>query len=368
MKDWKNLKEDTIETVDDLISCKIPIENKNVMNQIVHRHPMKIPSYYFKLIDFENCYDPIRKMSVPTEFELDDHGEYDTSGEESNTVIPGLQHKYKQTALILSTNQCYMYCRHCFRKRMVGYTENEIMSTMLDALSYIQEHKEISNVLVSGGDSFALQNNIIKEYLDHLTQIDHLNFIRFGTRTPVVLPMRISQDKELLDILSTYNKRKPIIVVTQFNHPNEINQASVQAIQALKEIQIDVYNQTVLLKDINDDAGILSSLFQSLQSIGIIPYYLFQCRPVKYVKNHFQVPFFRGIDIVHKTRDQLDGISKQFRFAMSHPKGKIEILGNFENKTLFKFHQAKEEKDAHILFTRETNHTHTWLDSELDPM
>lgn len=364
---WKKLLQNNIHTIEDLSVKRVQLSDPSVINSIINRHPMNIPQYYFELIDNQNPLDPIKKMCIPTESELQTEGEYDTSGEQQNTVLPGLQHKYKQTALVLSTNKCYMYCRYCFRKRMVGYTQKEIMDTMNEAINYIAEHNEINNVLISGGDSFTLSNNVLKEYLEHLSTIGHLDFIRFGTRVPVVFPTRITHDVELLKMLSEYNKKKRIIIVTQFNHPNEINEKSLQAINALLNINIAVYNQTVLLKDVNDHADTLSLLLKSIIKNRVIPYYIFQCRPVKYVKNHFQIPFLEGLQIMNEVREKLNGPSKHFKYVMSHPKGKIEILGKMDNKILFKFHQAKDEANTNKIFERVVNEKHCWLDEELNP-
>ncbi|MPW26924.1 KamA family radical SAM protein [Alkalibaculum sp. M08DMB] len=365
---WEQLLNDNIQSLEDLKSKGVPVNEPNEIASIINRHPMNIPQYYFELIDSQDKNDPIRKMSVPDELELQTEGQDDTSGEQENTVLPGLQHKYKETALVLTTNKCYMYCRHCFRKRMVGYTQKEIMERMKEAIDYISHHKEISNVLLSGGDSFTLSNDIIKEYLENLTKIEHLDFIRFGTRVPVVFPMRISLDKELLEILQYYNKKKRIIVVTQFNHPNELNEKSIESIEALRSINIDVLNQTVLLKDINDDADTLSSLLKGLITNRIVPYYVFQCRPVKHVKNNFQVSFLKGIDVINETRSRLNGPSKNFKYALSHPRGKIEILGKEENKVFFKFHQSKDLSDANKIFSVDVLDKHSWLDNELNPI
>ncbi|MFZ7119923.1 MAG: KamA family radical SAM protein [Eubacteriaceae bacterium] len=366
---WKDKLKNNIHSIDALASKNyINIDESDALSNIIERHPMNITEYYLNLIDNNNSKDPIKKMSIPSIMELDKDGDYDTSGEESNTKMPGLQHKYKQTALVLSTNKCYMYCRYCFRKRMVGYTNNEIMNTMNKSIDYISKHKQINNVLITGGDSLTLSNEIIKKYLDNLSCIEHLDFIRFGTRIPVVFPMRIYEDKELLELFDSYNKKKKIIIVTQFNHPKELSKESLKAIDALRNINIDILNQTVLLKDINDDKNILSSLMRNLTTSGINPYYVFQCRPVKYVKNHFQVPLTKGIDIINDTRSLLNGVSKRFRYVLSHPRGKIEILGVFDNKMLFKFHQSKNSEDENKIFTKPINNNHSWLDENLIPI
>lgn len=260
-----------------------PSEQKNIM-EIAEKFPISIPAYYLSLINKEDKNDPIRKMAIPSEFEKDLEGTFDTSGEGDNTVITGMQHKYNETVMILSTNQCAMYCRHCFRKRLVGLSDEEIAKHFEEMAQYIKEHKEISNVLISGGDSLVNPNTKIEYLLKLFTSIDNLDFIRFATRIPVVMPQRISEDLQLLEILKKYSKKKQIYIVTQFNHPNEVTEESKKAIKMLQKIGIVVKNQTVLLKGVNDDSHVLGSLLKKLTSIGVVPYYIFQCRPVKGVK------------------------------------------------------------------------------------
>lgn len=175
-------------------------EEVKQIDAITHIFPMSITNYYFSLID-KQCFrnDPIAKMSLPSLSENILSGSFDTSGENDNTVMMGLQHKYQQTALILLTNKCAMYCRHCFRKRMIGVVNQKEVPDLGQVKKYIAEHTEINNVLLSGGDALLVSNSILKGYLDNLSRIDHLDFIRIGTRIPVVYPQRILEDAELLN-------------------------------------------------------------------------------------------------------------------------------------------------------------------------
>lgn len=337
-----------------------------VYRKIMDMFPMRITPYYFSLIDPEDPDDPIRRMSVPSFEEFNPDGSFDTSGELSNTKLEGLQHKYRQTALILSTNICAMYCRHCFRKRLVGMDQSEINRRLSEAVSYVKAHDEISNVLISGGDPLTLSNEVIKAYLEELSEIEHLDLIRIGSRIPVTLPQRISCDNELLDILREYNKKKALAVVTQFNHPREFTSESEKAVSALRNAGIQIRNQTVLLKGVNDNPKTLASLFRKVSGCGAVPYYLFQCRPVTGVKNRFQVPIARGIDISDAAKNELNGFAKSFRYAMSHPRGKIEIIGRTpERGIIFKFHQNKYPEDSARIFIADLSETDTWLDDEL---
>lgn len=338
-------------------------EETRKMETIIDIFPVSLGSYYLSLINMEDKNDPIKKMCIPSVTEAQTSGSFDTSGEATNTIIKGLQHKYVQTALILSTSKCAMYCRHCFRKRMVGLSDEEIAENFDEIMNYINVHKEISNVLISGGDSFLNKNEVIEKYLIRLSEMEHLNFVRFGTRTPVVLPSRIYEDQELLYILEKYNCKKTIYIVTQFNHPNEITAAAKKAIDCLEKIGITVKNQTVLLKGVNDNAELMATLLRKLTEVGIDPYYIFQCRPVTGVKNQFQVPLRQGYEIIEDAKSRVNGFCKSFNYVMSHESGKMEILGkSASNKMIFKYQEAKNFKDYGKLFEYEIDDNQCWLD------
>lgn len=336
------------------------------MARILAQFPMSVPRYYLSLINWDDENDPIRKMCIPSVRETDLSGSFDTSGEASNTVVVGMQHKYHATALILSTNRCAMYCRHCFRKRLVGLSDAEIASHLDEMIAYIKEHKEISNVLISGGDAFLNDNEVIEEYLSRLCEIDHLDMIRFGTRVPVSFPQRVTSDPDLIALLKKYNEKKQLFVITHFNHPNEITPESTAAVRAILSAGIPIRNQTVLLHGVNDDSEVLGTLLRRLIRIGVIPYYVFQCRPVSGVKNQFSVPFLRGIQVVEGAKRMQNGQGKSLRYALSHPTGKIEILGTAGgNRMLFKYHQAKYDKDAGRMFTMDLDENQTWLGDDI---
>ncbi|TRO54659.1 KamA family radical SAM protein [Candidatus Bathyarchaeota archaeon] len=332
------------------------------LKQVTEIHPMRVSPYYFSLIDWNDPNDPIRKMAVPSLEELNLDGFYDTSGEAENTKMPGLQHKYAETALILSTNRCATYCRHCFRKRLVGLPTEEILKRFEDATEYIENHTEINNVLVSGGDPLVLGNDVIETFLKSLTNIDHLSFIRFGSRTPVTLPSRFN-DPELLALFKKYSHMdKRLYVVTQFNHPREVTLQSVSAVNKILNTGVIMSNQTVLLKGVNDNPETLANLMDELVRIGVAPYYVFQCRPVKRVKHYFQVPICKGVRIVEDAKAKCNGHSKRFKYIMSHKTGKIEILGIMNGEIYFKYHEAKDRKNLGIMFKRIVNEKAAWLD------
>lgn len=361
---WKELLKANITKAGELKErLHLTNEQETHLEAILERFPMTIPTYYFNLIDWSNPEkDPIFRMSVPSIKETDLSGAFDTSGETDNTVLPGLQHKYKQTALILSTHCCAMYCRHCFRKRLVGISDDETSDNIEEMAGYVRKHTEISNILISGGDSFMNSNATIKRYLELFSPIDHLDLIRFGTRVPVVLPMRIYEDQELLDILNFYNQKKQIYVVTQFNHSQELTPEAYKGIQKLLKAGIMVKNQTVLLKGVNDNSQTLGALLKGLTRWGITPYYIFQCRPVSGVKAQFQVPLEEGYKIVEGAKAMQNGQGKTIRYAMSHVTGKIEILGLLpDGQMLFKYQQAKYSEDMGRIFSQKMKPGQAWL-------
>jgi KamA family protein len=336
---------------------------EEILDRLSEIHPIRVPEYYLSLIDEQDPEDPIRRMALPSSTESIAEGSYDTSGELSNTILPGLQHKYKQTAVILATAECAMYCRHCFRKRLVGLPSQEVLRDIDAAVAYIMDHEEINNVLITGGDPLTMSSSRIRDLLDALAGIPHLDFIRFGSRIPVTYPKRILDDDELLEILNEYSKKsRRLFLVTQYNHPREITKESITAIDRLMSAGIVVNNQTVLLKGVNDNPAVLAELQNKLVSIRVNPYYVFQCRPVARVKKTFQVPLYDGYRIIEDAKKLLNGHSKRFRYIMSHQTGKIEILGIMNGKFLFKYHQAKSSDDQGRIFTREVDKTATWLD------
>ena len=368
MMSWQNQISEGISTAAQLAAAiGLTPEKEAEIARITERYPMMITPYYLSLVDKNATDDPIARMCIPSMDEFGEGGSFDTSGESSNTKMDGLQHKYKPTVLLLSTNVCAMYCRHCFRKRLVGLSDDELLEVADEAIAYITSHGEVNNVLVTGGDALMNPNHVIERYLSGLTAIDHLDLVRFGSRLPVTLPERIYGDSELLDMFEEYGKRKTLIVVTQFNHPRELTPEAARAVRELMVRGVQVRNQTVLLRGVNDSGEVLGELLSGLTRIGVSPYYIFQCRPVTGVKGRFQVPIAEGIGIVDDAKARQNGIGKSVRYAMSHPRGKIEIIGRLPSngETVFKFHQAKYPEDMARIFTLPLDGHETWLDDEL---
>ena len=360
---WREELKNNIQNLYDLEQLvRIPRNERRKLKKVMERHPMSLTRYYASLIDWRDPDDPLRKIAVPSIDELNLSGSYDPSREKQYTRMPGLQHKYRQTALILTTNRCSLYCRHCFRKRLVGLPTEEIISQFEEAAEYIDEHQEITNVLLSGGDPMVLPTRVLKMFLSRLSKIAHLDYIRIGTRIPVSFPYRILDDEGLIRLLKEYTiQEKRIYITTQFDHPREITEHSTAAVRCLTDAGLVVSNQTVLLRGVNDDARTIVDLQRDLVRIGVVPYYMFQCRPVKRVKQIFQVPLMQGFRIIQRAKSELDGYSKRFSYVMSHRTGKIEIVGIKDDEIFFRYHQAKEPRNTGRFFKRKLDKKAAWL-------
>ena len=365
---WQEELRNGIRTAEQLAKAlELTPEETDRYREVIRRFPLMITPYYLSLVDKTDPNDPIGRMCIPSVDEFDPGGSFDTSGEASNTKMEGVQHKYAQTVLMLSTNQCAMYCRHCFRKRLVGLSDEELNRRVDEAVAYVRTHETVTNVLVSGGDALMNPNHIVARYLRELTAIDRLDFIRFGSRVPVTLPSRITGDQELLDLFAEYGRKKALCVVTQFNHPRELTEEARAAVRALLERGIQVRNQTVLLRGVNDDPETMGDLLAGLTRVGAVPYYIFQCRPVTGVHSRFQAPINEGIHIIDGAKSRQNGFGKAVRYAMSHPLGKIEIVCQMpDGETLFKFHQSKYPENNARVFTRRLSPEDRWLDDDLN--
>ncbi len=367
---WLHAFHAGIDSIDEL-ELYLPLgrEEKQQLKTVINQHPMLVSTYYISLIDKEDPNDPLRKMMVPSTDELDLSGEYDTSGELSNMVVKGLQHKYKQTALILSTSLCASYCRYCFRKRLVGLRSNEVLDNLDTIVAYIQDHPKINNILVSGGDALVLPTETLETILNRLAALPQLSFIRIGSKVPVVLPQRITEDNRLLELLHRLSRAdRRIYVITQFNHPKEITSQTTAAINALISANCILSNQTTLLKGVNDTPEVLAKLLTTLAGIGDLPYYVFQCRPVKRVQASFQLPLLKGLEIVEAAKSMLNGQAKRFKYVLSHKTGKIEIIGKRHNELFLKYHQAKNPGMTGVFFTVPVTEHTGWLEEEVLPL
>ena len=328
-------------------------------NDITRYH---VTGFYRDQIKKSGYYEQLKYIVEPSIKEFESPGSLDTSGEHDNTVVPGLQHKYPQTGLLLVTDRRASYCRYCFRKRLVGNDSEEVAPDFARVADYIMRHPEMTNVLLSGGDPFVLSTHKLNKILDHLLPIPHLTSIRFGSKTVAFAPKRFA-DPELPALFRRIREAgKAPVIVAHFDHVGEISSEADASIQRLRAEGVQFLNQTVLLAKVNDDADILAATFAKCHEIGVRPYYLFQGRPVK-AASHFQVPLRHGVEIARGINQRLSGIQKTFRYIMSHYTGKIEILDIAgDNRLYMRYHQNKHPDRIGRIFSRAMVESACWLD------
>lgn len=267
---------------------------------------MAITPYYATLIDVENLNCPVRKQAIPTATELQ-FGQFDMADplhEDQDSPVTGLTHRYPDRVLFLVTDQCSMYCRHCTRRRIAGVCDQARTKQQIDnCIQYIRETPVVRDVILSGGDAFLISDELIEYILKELRQIKHVEIIRFGTRTPVVLPQRITP--ALCTILKKYH---PIYVNVHFNHPKEITEAASMACASLADAGIPLGNQAVLLKGVNDCPELIKKLMQQLLKIRVKPYYIYQCDMSQGIQ-HFRTPISSGIQAIEYLRGHTSGLA-----------------------------------------------------------
>lgn len=326
-ENWHWQLKNSIRTVEELKSLLPELDISDKTIEASKCFPMAITPYYLSLIKKFDYSDPIFSQSVPNEQELNNPCflSDDPLAEEHDTVINNLVHRYNDRALVISTSKCAMYCRHCTRKRVAGTKYYNLSNKQLDnIIIYLNNHPEIKDVIISGGDAFTMSTSKLENILKKLRSVETLDIIRIGTRTPVTLPMRITDD--LVNMIAKYH---PIWVNTHFNHPNEITKSSKKACEMMANKGIPVNNQCVLLKGINDSSNTMIDLCRGLLKIRVKPYYIFQCDLVKGVE-HFRTPISKGIEIMENLRGRISGLGiPSFIIDAPEGKGKIPILPNY---------------------------------------
>jgi lysine 2,3-aminomutase len=226
----------------------------------------------------------------------------DPCAEDRDSPAPHLVHRYPDRVLILATEHCALYCRHCTRRRLVGeHQEDNAVSRFDAAIEYLKSNRKIRDVLISGGDPFILEDEEIENLVQRIRAISHIEFLRIGTRVPVTLPQRITE--KMITMLKKYS---PIWISIHFNHPKEITKRSKLACDMLSDAGFPLGSQTVLLKGVNDRPYIMKRLMQELLQIRVRPYYIYQCDPVRGTQ-HFRTPVAAGINIMEKLRGHTSG-------------------------------------------------------------
>ena len=351
MEDWKKILAQSITKPKDLAK-HLGVDEKEVAD-VVGPYPMRITPTVLSTIKEKG--DAIWKQVVPEGIELDDiDAQDDPLEEDTDSPVPHLVHRYPDRVLLMVTNQCPIYCRFCTRKRLVGKPGFLKKGELDQAVSYLREHTEVRDVILSGGDPLLLPDNLIERILKALRSIPHLELIRFGTRVPGTLPQRITP--ELCELVKRYH---PIYMNLHFNHPDELTPEVKDACGRLANAGIPLGAQTVLLKGINDDPEIMKRLMHQLLLARIKPYYLYMADLTKGT-NHFRTTVETGMKIVQALQGHTSGMAVP-HFVIDAPGGggkipllpneyllnldeKGAVLKNFENKT---YHYPQPETTDH---------------------
>ena len=282
-----------------------PDEEKGI-DKARGRLSMAITPYWAMLLDPEDVNCPIRRQAVPVAQEhiISAHEMTDPCAEDRDSPAPHLVHRYPDRVLLLATEHCAMYCRHCTRRRLVGDHEGkeaDALNRFDEAIEYIKSNRKIRDVLISGGDPLILEDEVLESLIERIRSISHVEFLRLGTRIPVTLPQGITE--KLVNILKRYS---PIWISIHFNHPKEITKRCEIACNMLSDAGIPLGSQSVLLKGINDRPYIMKKLVHDLLKIRVRPYYIYQCDPVRGTQ-HFRTSVAAGINIMEKLRGHTSG-------------------------------------------------------------
>ncbi|MEM9924312.1 MAG: KamA family radical SAM protein [Cyanobacteria bacterium P01_D01_bin.50] len=352
VEDWLSLDED---------------EKQRIKNA-KQRFPLMVPVGYADLVDWQNPADPLRQLLLPSQEEESDIGSLDTSGEEFSTVIPGLQHKYEQTAVLIVTQACAGHCRYCFRRRLMSrdVMVKETIEDLQEAISYIKQHPEIDNVLLSGGDPMICSTRRLANLFAALSQIPHLWQIRISSKLPAFLPSRFTTDSELLEVLHQYKSRFQIVIQCHFDHPREITPLAEKGLFNLRQAGCLLTSQIALMSGVNAEVDTMTELFKRLHRLGVIPQYLFHPRPVKHA-THFQIPIIKAMELVEAIRQRCNGSVKRFRYILTHSDGKLELVGLLEGSPMqlvARWHQVRRGFDKSDLMVVGIDEDVVWLEGE----
>lgn len=326
--DWKWQVKNRIETLEQLKKyIKLTEEEEEGVKKSLATLRMAITPYYLTLIDPDNPDCPIRKQAIPTGSETHQSAAdlLDPLHEDEDSPVPGLTHRYPDRVLLLITDMCSMYCRHCTRRRFAGQKDDESPANNIDrAIDYIARTPQVRDVLLSGGDALMVSDAKLESIIKKLRAIPHVEIIRIGSRTPVVCPQRITD--KLVDMLKQYH---PIWLNTHFNHPNEVTPEAIAACERMANAGIPLGNQSVLLRGVNDCVNIMKRLVHLLVKMRVRPYYIYQC-DLSMGLEHFRTPVSKGIEIIEGLRGHTSGYAVP-TFVVDAPGGggKTPVMPNY---------------------------------------
>jgi len=331
LKDWNNWQwqmSNSIQTWEQLVKFLKLSESELLSVEKNQKLPLRITPYYISLIDPVNPDHAIRRTMVPVYDELlmTPEEKPDPLGEQNQSPIPQLVHRYPDRVLFLATGVCAAYCRYCTRSHMVSKKDkvHSSLSVWDKAIDYIRMHHEVRDILISGGDPLTMSDDRIEYLLSRLRAIPHVEIIRIGTKIPVVLPQRITTS--LVRMLKKYH---PLFMSIHFTHPDEITPEVAFACNRLADAGIPLGSQTVLLKGINDDVRIFKKLTHQLLMLRVKPYYLYQCDPIP-GSSHFRTSVTKGLEIIKGLRGYTSGYAIP-HFVIDAPGGggKIPLLPDY---------------------------------------
>jgi len=325
--DWKWQIKNSFTSIAELATIvKLKGDERNVLTAKGVHLPFRITPYFASLLtDPINGY-AIRKAMIPSlnELKLSKGEELDPLSEEVMTPVPHLVHRYPDRVLFLATGFCSAYCRYCTRTHMVAKGKVHFNHEWEPAIQYIRDHKEVRDVLISGGDPLTMPDSMLKALLTEIRSIPHVEIIRIGTKVPVVLPQRITHS--LVKMLKQFH---PLMMSLHFMHPGELTPETAEACNRLADAGIPLGSQTVLLKGINDNVPVMMKLMQGLLKIRVKPYYLYQCDPIP-GSLQFRTPFSKGLEIIHGLRGFTSGYAiPQFVIDAPGGGGKTPFLPNY---------------------------------------
>ncbi len=305
--DWRRQFSNRIKGLDALSGLlQLTSSEIKIYRDVIALYRYAVTPYYLSLIDWSDPDDPIRKQCIPDPGEIRfslPGSEEDPLAERAHMPVPGLIHRYPDRVLAMVTGTCAVYCRHCNRKRAwrnpEAGTTREALYRMVD---YVAGSPRVREVIVSGGDPLTMPLRLLDDFLKAFREIPHVEVLRIGTRIPVVLPMRITDD--LCQMLAGH---RPLWISTHFNHPREITPESTEACERLLKAGIPLSNQTVLLKGVNDSLEVIRDLCRGLQRIMVRPYYLFHCDAVQGT-DHFRTDIRKGVEIIQGLWGKIGGL------------------------------------------------------------
>ncbi len=340
----------------------LPEDERKSLKGITEKYAFRSNEYYLSLINWDDPDDPIRKIIIPDPSELEAWGALDASNEAANYVVPGCQHKYPRTALILVNEMCGGFCRFCFRKRLFGQVSSEVSHDISEAIEYIRRRKQITNVLLTGGDALMMPSAKLDDALRQIRGIGHVKVIRIGSKMPAFNPSRIIDDPELPSIIARYSTReRRIYVMAHFNHPRELTNKALSALDILMKAGAIIAAQTPILRGINHDPETLANLMRELSAVGAPPYYFFQCRPTAGNKA-YAVPIVETYINLEKAKSQVSGLAKRAKYVMSHSSGKIEVVGLTEDRIYLRYHRARWPRDESRFLVFRRDDRAYWFD------